>query len=75
METEAGGEEDVRGNTDDAAATEEGAGADVPAGEEGQGSGGGHRGRAHCDDRRRARDHPAGSGHHFAEQPSAQPPA
>ena len=34
METEAGGEEDVRGNTDDAAATEEGAGADVPADEE-----------------------------------------
>ena len=34
METEAGGEEDARGNTDDAAATEEGAGADVPAGEE-----------------------------------------
>ena len=34
METEAGGEENTRGNTDDAAATEEGAGADVPAGEE-----------------------------------------
>ena len=33
METEAGGEEDVCGNTDDAAATE-GAGANVPAGEE-----------------------------------------
>ena len=33
METEAGGEENTRGNTDDAAATE-GAGADVPAGEE-----------------------------------------
>ena len=34
METEAGGGEDARGNTDDAAATEEGAGANVPAGEE-----------------------------------------
>ena len=34
METEAGGEEDARGNTDDVAAAEEGAGADVPAGEE-----------------------------------------
>ena len=34
METEAGGEEDARGNTDDATATEEGAGADVSAGEE-----------------------------------------
>ena len=34
METETGGEEDARGNTDDAAAIEEGAGADVPAGEE-----------------------------------------
>ena len=34
METEAGGEEDARVNTYDAAATEEGAGVDVPAGEE-----------------------------------------
>ena len=34
METEAGGEEDARGNTDDVAATEERVGADVPAGEE-----------------------------------------
>lgn len=34
METEAGGEEDARGNTDDAVATEEGAGADMPADEE-----------------------------------------
>ena len=34
METEAGGEEKARGNTSDAAATGEGAGADVPAGEE-----------------------------------------
>ena len=34
MEIEAGSEEGARGNTDDAAATEEGAGANVPAGEE-----------------------------------------
>ena len=34
METEATGEEDVHGNTDDAAATEEEAGADEPADEE-----------------------------------------
>ena len=34
METEAGGEENARGDADDAAAIEEGAGADVPAGEE-----------------------------------------
>ena len=49
METEAGGEENARGNTGDAAATGEGVGADVPAGEEaakaadegaGEGSGG-----------------------------------
>ena len=34
METEATGEEDVRGNTDETAATEEEAGADDPADEE-----------------------------------------
>ena len=34
METEAGGEENLHGDTDDAAATEEEAGADDPAGEE-----------------------------------------
>ena len=34
MENEATGEENVRGNTDDAAATEEEAGADDPADEE-----------------------------------------
>ena len=34
METEATGEENARGNTDDAAAAEDGAGADVPASEE-----------------------------------------
>ena len=34
METKAGGGEDVRGNTDDAASAKDGAGADVPAGEE-----------------------------------------
>ena len=34
METEAGGGEDARDNTNDAAAAEDGAGANVPAGEE-----------------------------------------
>ena len=34
METEAGGEENARGNTGDAAATGKRVGADVPAGEE-----------------------------------------
>ena len=34
METEVAGEENARGNTNDAAATEEEAGADDPAGEE-----------------------------------------
>ena len=39
METEAGGGEDARGNTDDAAAAKEGAGADVPAGARADGNG------------------------------------
>ena len=34
METDVAGEENARGDTDDAVATEEGAGADDPAGEE-----------------------------------------
>ena len=34
METEVAGEENARGNTDDAAATEEAVGAEDPAGEE-----------------------------------------